>query len=242
MLDKDSTSIQQSPRKDEPCLGETRTQSDLRSEQEPRLKNGNPDIRIASGITPVTIRIIDDNDPTIFKTTDPKSYDPQISSKIGTHIRNDDTLTIYESISLHIAGCYDQGETSGGTSFFKREPGHSVEAELPRGNQRFHSDNLEGNIVTPVLAFLRSPQSGSNGLSDIELSKIQRLIDDFKLHYYTHSLFIINLSRPFTKKNPTSDKWIMGLLTKDLIETRKIGGRGVVVHVRKHCDRNKFFI
>lgn len=148
----------------------------------------------------ITIRIVD-KDPTVFKTPNHTTYNHNISSQIGTNIRQVDGLTIYDIISLYINKC--QLKSSG--------------------------------IIPPFQMFLRSPQSGISEITNSNFLLIDQLIKSYNLHYYTHSSFIINLSNPFTKKNPLSDAWIMSLLTNDLVDTRKIGGRGVVVHVGKYC-------
>lgn len=161
-------------------------------------------------VTPIVEIHFVDKDPTVFKTPDLNSYDENISSKIGTHIGRAGEMSISETISLY------------------------TEMFLMR-SQMLSTDALP-TAPPPIQMLLRSPEICYAGISDYESPKIRQLIDNFNIHYYTHSAFIINLSNPVTKRNPTSDVWIMGLLTKDLIETDKIGGRGVVVHVGKHCD------
>lgn len=99
------------------------------------------------------------------------------------------------------------------------------------------SSFCENRKQPPCQMFLRSPMNGRVA-SSLDLSGVRDLIKHNKLRYYTHAPYIINLSNPTTKKNPTSDAWIMGLLTKDLIDTNSIGGKGVVVHVGKACKMN----
>ena len=93
---------------------------------------------------------------------------------------------------------------------------------------------VNGNI--PCQMFLRNPHRGSEGITDDDFDISRHVIEANDLRYYTHAAYIINLSKPTTKRNPNSDKWIMSLLTKDLDNTNRIGGKGVVVHIGKSLD------
>ena len=95
------------------------------------------------------------------------------------------------------------------------------------------------NIIPRCQSYLRNPQTGVGSINDSEINLVKNVIIENNIRYYTHSPFIINLCNPFTKKNPTSDKWVMGLLREDLINTSKIGGKGVVVHVGKYLKKNQ---
>lgn len=75
-----------------------------------------------------------------------------------------------------------------------------------------------------------------NGKCTIKESEIQeslKYIKKYKIPYYTHSVYTINLCNPYTKKNLKSDEWVLDLLRNDLKITSQMGGRGVVVHVGK---------
>ena len=89
-----------------------------------------------------------------------------------------------------------------------------------------------GNV--PCQMFLRNPHRGSDAIPDDDFDIARHVIEANDIRYYTHSAYIINLSKPTTQRNPNSDKWIMSLLTKDLVNTHHLGGKGVVVHVGKH--------
>lgn len=91
-----------------------------------------------------------------------------------------------------------------------------------------------GNV--PCQMFLRNPHRGNDAITEEDFELARHVIEANSLRYYTHGAYIINLSKPTTKKNPNSDKWIMSLLIKDLQNTQRIRGRGVVVHVGKHLQ------
>ena len=84
--------------------------------------------------------------------------------------------------------------------------------------------------------FLRNPRNGIGNDKLVDKSDIPtalNYINEHKINYFTHAPYIINLSKPFTKNNPNCEKWVLGLLSKDLQTTSAIGGKGVVVHVGK---------
>jgi len=81
--------------------------------------------------------------------------------------------------------------------------------------------------------FLRNPNRGNDAIPDGDFEMARHVIGANNIRFYTHAAYIINLSKPTTRTNPNSDKWIMSLLTKDLLNTSSIGGKGVVVHVGK---------
>lgn len=91
-------------------------------------------------------------------------------------------------------------------------------------------------LCKPVQLFLKDPVKGSSRVNPLKLEKATSLISTLDIRYYNHSSYIINLASPVTKNNPTSEKWILGLLSGDLRQTSQIGGRGSVVHVGKSKD------
>lgn len=98
--------------------------------------------------------------------------------------------------------------------------------------------DFDKNNLPPCQMFLRNKMGqGESDKNDID--EAHKLIKNFNILYFTHSVYIINLSRPVTKKNPNSEEWILGLLTKDLQTTAAIGGKGVVVHVGKEVGIGK---
>ena len=96
--------------------------------------------------------------------------------------------------------------------------------------------NCHANGNVPCQMFLRNPHRGSDAITGSDFDMVSHVIEANDIRYYTHAAYIINLSKPTTKRNPNSDKWIMSLLTKDLENTAKMGGRGVVVHVGKYLE------
>jgi apurinic endonuclease APN1 len=104
-------------------------------------------------------------------------------------------------------------------------------------NYSFHSGDSVGCINLTCQMFLRNPRNGFGDVpNESDILASLKIIKDHQINYFTHSPYIINLSRPFTKKNPTCEKWVLGLLSKDLQTTNAIGGKGVVVHVGKSVD------
>ena len=87
--------------------------------------------------------------------------------------------------------------------------------------------------VTPCQMFLRNPRGGKCNMTVSEQKLMAALIKKSGLKFFVHSPYIINLSNPYTKRDPTSDQWVLDQLRDDLIKCRAIGGLGVVVHVGK---------
>ena len=75
--------------------------------------------------------------------------------------------------------------------------------------------------------------NGKLNIKSAEIQEANTIINEYNIPYYTHSIFSINLSHPYTQYNQTSDVWILDLLRGDLKITSEIGGKGVVVHVGK---------
>jgi deoxyribonuclease-4 len=102
--------------------------------------------------------------------------------------------------------------------------------------EKLGKDKNPTGTPKPVQLFLKDPSKGISRVNPLKIERAKKLIAEHNIQYFTHSVFIINLSRPVTKNNPTSEKWILGLLSGDLRQTSEIGGRGVVVHVGKSVD------
>ena len=74
--------------------------------------------------------------------------------------------------------------------------------------------------------FLQSPTSSSrSAITQSDLDEAAKLIDTHKLAYFTHSPYLINLSK--------DTEWGINVLIHELQITRTIHGKGVVVHVGK---------
>jgi|SRR6056297_387469 len=59
-------------------------------------------------------------------------------------------------------------------------------------------------------------------------------IDKNSMDIYVHSPFTINLSDPFTKYSPNSDKWVIDGIRKHLKLCESMHTKGLVFHVGKH--------
>lgn len=95
-------------------------------------------------------------------------------------------------------------------------------------------------ILPPCQIFFRAPQTGKGGNhSESDLIQSFQYIEKNNIKLYVHGAYIINLSRPQTKQNPLSEKWILGLIIADLQAASAIGGKGVVVHVGKEVKQGK---
>lgn len=110
------------------------------------------------------------------------------------------------------------------------------------GNHISKGKNLSSSIekyitdcetTKPCQVFLRSPTSGRGNVSDKVLSSCLSVVNKHNAKVFVHAAYIINLCSPFTRKNPSSDEWILSLLKSDLDISNKAGFKGVVVHVGK---------
>ncbi len=82
----------------------------------------------------------------------------------------------------------------------------------------------------PVQMFLRSRGKSDISLTEEDIIASGELIKNHQIAYYTHAPYIINLCCVPIQKNPTNFQWIRTLLRQELRLTRRLHGRGVVVH------------
>lgn len=116
-------------------------------------------------------------------------------------------------------------------------PFDSVGTHLAKNKSILHTlqsfINSRPNTL-PCQMFLRNPQRGGDSkITHKEMTEIQQLITNFGLKFYIHAPYVINLSNPYTKKNPTSNKWVLNMLKDDLQKGQSMGCSGVVVHTGK---------
>ena len=72
--------------------------------------------------------------------------------------------------------------------------------------------------------------SRHNNISESDIIEASSLIQEYNILFYIHTVFTINLSNP--------NQFNHSLVNKDLDIARKVGGRGVVVHVGKSLKMN----
>lgn len=87
------------------------------------------------------------------------------------------------------------------------------------------------NNVSPCQMFLRNPKTGQCNICESDINEALSIISENHISYFTHSIFIINLSNVNTQMS-------LNFITDDLRITSQIGGRGVVVHVGKSLKMN----
>lgn len=146
-------------------------------------------------------------------------YDCSIED-LGTHIPKCQTL--YQSVRAYFkSSCYQRV-----CQMFLQSPRASIYS-----NKTSLSDNDSKSIASPSYKYTKE-----------DITKTKKFIQSQNILYFTHSPYIINLSRPFNSiKSQCGEKksWCLELLKKELNITRKMGGKGVVVHVGKSKDMTK---
>jgi deoxyribonuclease-4 len=111
----------------------------------------------------------------------------------------------------------------------------SVGTHIPK--KKTISESLMAHIedyprfVPPCQMFLRNPKNGLSNINPSDIDEALMLIQEYKIDYFTHSIYIVNLSNVKTLHNLESVK-------NDLTVTSQIGGKGVVVHVGKSLKMN----
>lgn len=85
------------------------------------------------------------------------------------------------------------------------------------------NNKISNSSLPACQMMIRGNLGGKYSLTDVQINKAKSTILRLNIPYFTHSPYNINLGRPLNLK----------LLEHDLNVTRKIGGRGVVVHCGK---------
>lgn len=86
-----------------------------------------------------------------------------------------------------------------------------------------------GDFSKPYQIFLGGPITAKVNITDAELAKGRKMVDQTGATVFVHAPYIINLSIEEDK-----DNWQHTLLQKNLNYTNTFGGKGVVVHVGKY--------
>lgn len=91
----------------------------------------------------------------------------------------------------------------------------------------------------PLQMFVKNPIGCKDLLTNEEITTIGTTIKSKLLTIFIHSVYVINLSNPFTKNNTSSDQWVLNLVITDLQIGAKLGCKGVVIHVGKHLQKSE---
>ena len=97
--------------------------------------------------------------------------------------------------------------------------------------QKTGSVNSDGNTINslPIQMFLRNTRNGKQCKATLaELSQTGLYIASTQIKFFTHAPYIINLCADATDESGI--KWARNLLREDLFQTKKLCGKGVVVH------------
>jgi deoxyribonuclease-4 len=79
--------------------------------------------------------------------------------------------------------------------------------------------------------FLRSMNSASINITETDIKLSSEFIKIYSIPLFIHSLYIINLSYPWTKKDPKCEStWVLDILRSDLMIGNRLGVKGVIVH------------
>jgi len=89
--------------------------------------------------------------------------------------------------------------------------------------------SIVGNKV-PFQIYLRNPQNGRGKVKDDDIIHSRNYINQNNLTVFVHSALCVNLAHPFTKKEPNSDLWPIGIMIEDLSSCVKFNGKGLVIH------------
>jgi len=90
----------------------------------------------------------------------------------------------------------------------------------------------------PFQIYLRNPRNGSGKMTDKDINDSRNYIIQNNLRIFVHCALCVNLANPFTKKNPNSDAWPIGIMIEDLNNCKLFGGKGLVIHCGSHLQRD----
>ena len=111
---------------------------------------------------------------------------------------------------------------------------HGIGTHISKGKLVDTLKSLK-DITYPIQLFLGSTLSSKLNIKDEDIAMCHEALKAFSKNAYVHSPYIINLSMaPGTKED-----YGVALLVKNLDYAKRIGFRGVVVHVGKSCDRSE---
>jgi deoxyribonuclease-4 len=98
--------------------------------------------------------------------------------------------------------------------------------------------NKHGALPFPIQMFLRSPRGDlRKGYKETNINEINSAITKYKISYFTHAPYVINLCAD--AKDDNGKSWAREVLKDDIKRTVSIGGKGVVVHTGATVGRNK---
>jgi len=197
---------------------------------------------IAGFVLPMQQRIlmadVSDWDETQFLTTLLKNVAPSLISMTPTFGLVLDSECDPSGVSLitmaDLAACFDRLETGGDE--LEGIGTHIREADL----------TSKQTPSRPYQVFLRNSQNGACAMEfkkqeiNFEHDRITKYRDLTSKGYriFVHGAYIINLCNPFTKKNLSSDAWVLNLAINDLKIAQTCGLRGVVIHMGKHVNKD----
>lgn len=100
---------------------------------------------------------------------------------------------------------------------------------------------VEGvSFECPSQIFTRPTQRGSHSITQDDLTATHEYIKKHSISLFIHTVYIINLSNPWTKKDLVREGLgSLSILKSDLEIGKSIGSKGVVVHVGKHTKLSK---
>jgi len=88
----------------------------------------------------------------------------------------------------------------------------------------------------PFQIYLRNPENGRGKLKDDDIIHSRNYINQNNLKVFVHCALCVNLAHPFTKKEPNSDLWPIGIMIEDLKNCVNFNGKGLVIHCGNYKD------